>query len=276
MPRASGTELSRRDGEWLDLVADLLAAPLTRWPDTLVARQLVRTFEAAGCVSHVHGADGLSIVHYLPTPVFEPYLDELLPWTSDEAPARHPLLRYHLATGQATCLQVADVPDGIADRRMQADWHARGRRWGGVQAQVSIPVQFPGGRFGSFVLGRTDPYTGQEMASLRRVQRLLAGLDRQIGLFVGWAAGAPADALDAAGTVHLTPRRSSCSTSCRQPDRRRVARRLIVAERTVQKHLQRIYRKLGASDRLGAVRRAECLGLVQPPARTQFPTLPPG
>lgn len=272
-----GTELSRRDGEWLDLVADLLAAPLVRWPDTLVARQLVRTFEAAGCVSHVHDADGLSIVHYLPTPVFEPYLDELLPWTSDEAPARHPLLRYHLVTGQATCLQVADVPDGIADRRMQADWHARGRRWGGVQAQVSIPVQFTGGRFGSFVLGRTDPYTGQEMASLRRVQRLLAGLDRQIGLFVGWSAGAPADALDAAGTVHLTPREIVVvDLLSRSLTAAAIARRLNVAERTVQKHLQRIYRKLGASDRLGAVRRAECLGLVQPPVRTQFPTLPPG
>lgn len=35
-----GSELSRRDGEWIDLVADLLSSPLIRWPDELVCRQL--------------------------------------------------------------------------------------------------------------------------------------------------------------------------------------------------------------------------------------------
>lgn len=271
-----GTELDRRDGEWLDLVADLLSAPLTRWPDTLVATQLVRTFDAAGCVSHVHAANGLSTMHYLPAATFEPYLDELLPWAREEAPTRHPLLRYHLVTGHAACLQVTDVPDRIADRRMQADWEARGRRWGGVQSQVSIPVLFARGQFRSFVLGRTDPYSDQEMATLRRVQRLITGLDRQVGLFTGWSATAPADALDAAAAVHLTPRELVVlDLLSRSLTAAAIARRLAVAERTVQKHLQRIYRKLGAADRLGAVRRAECLGLVQPPARTQFPTLPP-
>ena len=41
-----------------------------------------------------------------------------------------------------------------------------------------------------------------------------------------------------------------------------IARRLQIAERTVQKHLQRVYAKLGATDRLGAVLRAQHAGLL--------------
>jgi hypothetical protein len=39
-----------------------------------------------------------------------------------------------------------------------------------------------------------------------------------------------------------------------------------VSQRTVHKHLEHLYRKLDVLDRLSAVRRAEALGLVRPPA----------
>ena len=46
------------------------------------------------------------------------------------------------------------------------------------------------------------------------------------------------------------------------------ARRLAVAEGTVHKHLQNVYRKLGVRDRLGAVLRAQQLGVLRAtPAR---------
>jgi DNA-binding NarL/FixJ family response regulator len=38
-----------------------------------------------------------------------------------------------------------------------------------------------------------------------------------------------------------------------------------VSERTVHKHLGNVYMKLDAHDRLLAVRRAESLGLLEPP-----------
>ncbi|WP_407661348.1 LuxR C-terminal-related transcriptional regulator [Frankia nepalensis] len=44
------------------------------------------------------------------------------------------------------------------------------------------------------------------------------------------------------------------------------ARRLAISERTVGKHLERLYRKLGVTDRLTAVLRAQRLGLLPPPA----------
>jgi DNA-binding NarL/FixJ family response regulator len=45
-----------------------------------------------------------------------------------------------------------------------------------------------------------------------------------------------------------------------------VARRLVVAERTVHKHLERAYAKLGVSDRVSAVLRAQRLGILPEPA----------
>ena len=43
-----------------------------------------------------------------------------------------------------------------------------------------------------------------------------------------------------------------------------VARRLAMAERTVNKHLANIYARLGCHDRVSAVRTAERLGMLPP------------
>jgi DNA-binding NarL/FixJ family response regulator len=43
-----------------------------------------------------------------------------------------------------------------------------------------------------------------------------------------------------------------------------MARRLGISVRTVHKHLENLYRKLGTADRLGAVLRAQRAGLLTP------------
>jgi len=43
------------------------------------------------------------------------------------------------------------------------------------------------------------------------------------------------------------------------------ARRLLIGERTVHKHLQHLYAKLGVTDRLSAVLTAQRLGILPPP-----------
>ena len=70
-----------------------------------------------------------------------------------------------------------------------------------------------------------------------------------------------------AADIRLTPRELSVLTLVADGlTAAAVARRLLVAERTVHKHLERAYAKLGVSDRVSAVLRAQRLGILPEPA----------
>jgi DNA-binding CsgD family transcriptional regulator len=254
-----------RDGEWLDLVADLVAAPPRSWPDERVAKLLLATFDAPACSYYSRGPGSAESLGW-PPEHFASHLDEVLDWSEHEAPTRHPLLRYYRATGDVRCMQVADVPRGIAYSRIIAAWTELGRRWGGVQAQLSIPVLTGPHANRAFVIGREDPFTAEEMAAARRLQPLFVGLDRQITAFGRWSTHCGSVAADVAASIQLTPRELAVlqllgggltATA--------IAHRLGIAERTVQKHLQRCYAKLGVADRLAAVQRAQAIGVLRAP-----------
>ena len=67
----------------------------------------------------------------------------------------------------------------------------------------------------------------------------------------------------AEGDVRLTPREVAVMALVAEGiTAAAIARQLAIAERTVHKHLERIYKKLGVCDRVSAVRRAHRLGLL--------------
>jgi DNA-binding NarL/FixJ family response regulator len=68
-------------------------------------------------------------------------------------------------------------------------------------------------------------------------------------------------------TVRLTPRELTVLTLIAEGlTAAAAARRLGVSPRTVAKHQQNLYRKLGTSDRLVTVLRGQALGLLASPA----------
>ncbi|GAA5118884.1 helix-turn-helix transcriptional regulator [Pseudonocardia adelaidensis] len=255
----------RRDAAWLDLVADLVAAPLTKWPHDEVARLLVETFNApAACFYSDTVQEGVEQRGW-PPEHFAGHLEEALYWGEHYAPTEHPILRYYRATGDIRCMQVVDVPTEIAERRVLAAWTERGRRWGGVQAQLSFPVLFSPSARRSFIVGRGDLYSPAEMRLAHQLQRLLTGLDRQISAFSCWAErnGPPAEVVT---SLHLTPRELAVlDLAAHGLTAAAIGRRLTIAERTVLKHLEHIYSKLGVGNRLAAVQRAQRVGLLSPP-----------
>lgn len=256
----------RRDREWLDFVADMVADPLTHWPDEQVARLLVDTFDAFGITFYRRcGSAPPTGVHW-PPELFAEHLDEINHWGVHHAPTRHPLLRYYRATGDTACMQTVDVPTRFADERVVAHWSGLGRRWGGVQTQMALPLVCEPAAHRAFVLGRTDPFTPHEMDSARRLQRLLVGLDRQITAFSRWSGGTGSVAAEVADALRFTPRELAVLDLLADGlTAASIGRRLDIAERTVQKHLQRCYAKLGVPDRLAAVLRAQHLGLLRAP-----------
>ena len=253
----------RAEREWLELVSDALAAPSVAFPEQRVAEQLRRTFEARG-VAFSERAGGVIAQRLWPGhEQFNGYRGEIDRYAVTESGGGHPVLRYYLATCDGVPLQVHDVPERFADRRVMGAWFDRASGWG-VPANLALPTYFAAGGHRAFVLGRADPFTRGELSLLGLLQRLLVGLDRQAATL-----GRVAGTVDLARTGEdgrLTVRELAVLGLVAEGlTAAAAARRLAVAEGTVHKHLQNVYRKLGVRDRLGAVLRAQQLGVLRRP-----------
>ncbi|MGQ0481640.1 MAG: response regulator transcription factor [Pseudonocardia sp.] len=184
--------------------------------------------------------------------------------------------------GETRPMQVLDVPDRYANARVKDAWRERGRAWGGVQAQLAIPVLGPGpAGHRSFIVGRAEDYSPAEVALAGRLRRLFVGLDRHITEHARVrAAREAAEGSDGgpeavAAELGVTARELAVlELLAHGLTAAAIGRRLAITERTVQKHLQRIYAKLAVGDRLSAVQRAQLVGLLSapwPPRNTHVP-----
>jgi DNA-binding CsgD family transcriptional regulator len=148
-----------------------------------------------------------------------------------------------------TIWQPAQGPRSHTLRR-RSEWEAFYRAIG-ADHRLSIPLDV----CTAFVLGRAEPYTVAEREFAGTVQRVLVGLHRQIGAGrtrPPRAAGVPLTRRETDVLAELATGLTAAA----------VGRRLGIAERTVHKHLERAYAKLGVSDRVSAVLRAQRLGLL--------------
>jgi DNA-binding CsgD family transcriptional regulator len=121
---------------------------------------------------------------------------------------------------------------------------------------LSLPAAPPSGTAVTFVLGRDRPYNQAERGLAGTLTALIEALVVQIH---AEAAAAPRRA----EPVALTPREQAVLTLLGDGlTAVAIARRLRISSRTVQKHLERTYRKLDVTDRLSAVLMARQLGLL--------------
>jgi DNA-binding CsgD family transcriptional regulator len=246
-----------RTAAWVGFAADLVSERTETWQAARINRQLVETFSAMG------GAFCDQGVELWPTDRFAGRIDDIAGWCARHARKEHPILRYFLATGDWRVMQVAEVPTDVVSTAVSAAWIERGREWGGVQHQLALPL--PRTRRGrrAFVVGRPDAYTEAEMHLARQVRRLITSLDRHHCAFSRWSRAAGLEAWVTADDVGLTPRELTVLALLAQGlTAASIGRRLMITERTVHKHLQHSYTKLGVTDRLGAVLRAQRIGLL--------------
>ncbi|GAA2425977.1 helix-turn-helix transcriptional regulator [Streptomyces macrosporus] len=196
----------------------------------------------------------------------------------DDLPLRHIRAGYPFA-GHYVGTPADRSPRTAAELAGGAAWlHSEAadvnRRLFGTRHALGLPLPAP--RPGSspvrgFIVHRDGPdFRAQERRYAGRVQPLLAAAASQRGLLTSLreAPGppdVPAPVARAAGhdvtprelTVLLTLAEGLSATS--------MARRLGISVRTVHKHLQNLYRKLGTADRLETVLRAQEMGLLPGP-----------
>jgi DNA-binding CsgD family transcriptional regulator len=250
------------DRAWLEFVAELMAEPLTELPEDRIALMLQDTFDAVGVATSefMPGRPPAGEIYPLDGSM-DGFRDQIIEWGVANAPRSHPVLRYYIVTGDLGPLQIADVPEDFLD----CDGYGEGNalaRVSGMTAQVAVPFR-AGGAVRSFTIARPAVFTREDMALAGRIWRLLNGLDRQVRAYSAALRSIDAATADVASSVRLTPRERSVLALLSQGlTAGAIARRLDIAERTVHKHLERCYAKLGVTDRLSAVLHAQRLGLV--------------
>ena len=258
----SGVDSSRAEREWLELMADALGAPSPVFPEQRVAEQLQQTFEARG-VAFSHRCGSTITQRLRPfDEQFNGHRAEIDRYAVTESAGGHPVLRFYLSTLECRPLQVHDVPKRFADGRVVGAWMEQATTWG-ASAQMAIPTYFAADGHRVFVLGRADPFSRGELSLVRVLHGLLTGLDRQTAALHSLAATV-VDPTQFAEVTGLTVRELTVLGLVAEGlTAAAAARRLAVAPGTVHKHLQNVYRKLGVRDRLGAVLRAQDMGVLR-------------
>jgi DNA-binding CsgD family transcriptional regulator len=246
------------ESEWLELVTDLVQAPLDDLPVEPVANALNRSLGAVGC-AYSEVRDGMVGGEIYPrTAPLNGHRCAIEEWGADNAYRAHPLLIHYRATGSVPLMQIADVPSTTVDARAWDEWIAVTGPWGCAE-QVALPLSADPVAPRAFVVARDRPFSAREMAAAVRIRRLVVGLDRQVRAMAG-RRPEPAAALDA----RITPRELAVLALLGDGlTAAAIARRLEIGERTVHKHLEHVYAKLRVTDRLSAVVRARDAGLIR-------------
>ncbi|MGY1722236.1 response regulator transcription factor [Blastococcus sp. SYSU DS0533] len=246
---------------WLSLAGDILEGqPRAQgFPHAQVADLLVKSFDAACCSLNV--VDGAWVDH-----VVGAWPDGYLPMKppSGELPdgTTHPLIRWYSVTGSSSAQILGRVPRQVAPAPMAARWSEFARQFG-ITHQIALPLRVGDGIRAYVVSRPDDDYADADAELADLVRPVLVALVRQHGVLADMGERQ----YEHARGTRLTEREfavlrllGSGLTAAA------MARRLHTSPRTVQKHLEHLYRKLGVRDRLMAVQRAREAGLLAAPA----------
>lgn len=154
-----------------------------------------------------------------------------------------------------------------------AAWRRSGLRQlhrdlGAGEHLVVLPLTATGSEVTGFTFSRSGrQFTAADLRFLGGLLPLLQAAARHTERLARWQAGYPdgQPGLGARGSG-LTPRELAVlELAARGLTAAATGRRLGCSPRTVQKHLDHVYRKLGVNDRVSAVIEAQYRGLIRPP-----------
>ncbi|WP_231851837.1 response regulator transcription factor [Modestobacter italicus] len=247
-------------------MGDILTSPAGTqpFPHERVADLLRESVHAACCSRHVvdrtwvdHIAGCWPVAHLPAAPPSGRHVDA----------TTHPLLRWYATTRSSAPQVLGRVPSAIAPPQMVEEWTAFARPFG-ITHQLALPLAMRGG-IEAYVLSRPDDdYADADLELAGLVLPALGALFRQRAVLDGISAAR----YDPVRSLGLTERELAVLTLLGEGlTADAMARRLRTSPRTVHKHLEHLYRKLGVRDRLVAVQRAREAGLLAPPPEGEEP-----
>ena len=241
-----------RTVDWLSSVLELLREPMTTMPTQTILDRLRTCYDSTAASWNWRDSDGASgmvlapqdILLARPTrgarPVDPPTHTGPSTWFAAD---QHPRLPPH-----------ALIPTIVvsSDRRLIQV---------GMEHQLSIPYRLDGTMFRTYIVARGGKdYSDDDVMLARHIQQSLITIDQQSGVLARLSAEL---GMAPAADFHLTGRELAVLQLLAEGQTTRAsARQLGCAPRTVEKHLECCFRKLGVRDRLNAVRVATQAGLV--------------
>jgi DNA-binding CsgD family transcriptional regulator len=252
-----------RLARWLDLLGELLRQPLVELPIDAINAELLATFDAHGAALHCRAPDGVHSLRAWPVDLCETRVEGLR-----AAADTQPIARWYRTTRSPAPHTSGRVPRAIADERCVQAWVEVSRPYG-VTELLCLPLHVAADEHRIFVAGRPDrDFSDADLELARLVQPVLIGLDRQVTQLLRWRSRddrALADAVRRAAVdeTRLTGRELAVLELLAESlSATAISRRLGIGVRTVNTHLENLYRKLGTRDRLATVLRAQRCGLL--------------
>ncbi|MCD9141795.1 helix-turn-helix transcriptional regulator [Streptomyces albireticuli] len=262
------SHLRSRDYErMLDLAVAVLESKDPDALQHLVAAHLLETFgcgtvilarfDVTSLVGRGSGADG-----WAPTSI-GPDVDDLV---VRRARQRHPLVGY-LGAGGLRPVTMDRICDGWRNTRCFSE----ARHDFGTTRQLGIPLPSDGNVMRAVSLGRKGrDFSTRELAFAARIQPLLLSAENHIQELRSLRRATAPDGDDSSAAAllpaaehGLTPREQTVLGLVAQGLTADViGRRLTISPHTVNRHLEKIYRKLGTNNRVSTVVQARRAGLV--------------
>ena len=247
-----------RVARWLDVIAELMAQR-GEFPYERLSVELAATFDVETVSWNWRRSD--HSLGFVLTPAMPAFVlaESRHMWDTTELVAQHPLVRWFTTTQDATPQTMRRVPTNIGAGPLLTELRNILRGFG-CDEQLSIPCELSGDAYRAFVLCRTGAdFDDNDLAVAARLRPALAALDAQANLLSMW----PRHVRTAELAAGLTGREMAVlRLLCWGYTAQAIGHRLGCTSRTVEKHLQHIYRKLEVQDRLGAVQIAAEIGMA--------------
>jgi len=246
-------------GPWWEIVLDVLNRVDGVVPWAAICQELGRQLRAPVTGHFQWSTDGHSRVSAYPLP---DWFD--LPVVAARAARLHPLAQHYAATRTSAPLSIEQVAplshpaaeDYLAEMREDA-----------IDQHLWIPVQW--GSSEVLVAGvcrPRDPFSAREHEHATTAQVVIAAVHAHCRtlsqcLPTVWS---PEQRDSALSEAKLTPRQTAVlSLAAEGLTAIAIGHRLLISPRTVERHLQNAYERMGVRDRVSAVRRAEQAGLLR-------------
>ncbi len=244
---------------WLEAVRSLLDEHHRAFPSAQLAQLVDETFEPSTSEWAWAEPDGSLGGEFsrLPPGSSWSWSGPPIEWVL-EAHGGHPLLTWFRCSRDPRPMSIARVPTTVVPARAQRAYLEYSSPMG-LDHQLSIPYLLEPGRYRAFILGHCEhDFSDADVDLARWIQPLLTLLNVHVS-------SSATVGVEQARDVHLTPRETTVLALLADgATAYTIARRLRLSPRTVHNHLQRVYRKLEVQDRMGAVIRAQSLGILRP------------